>query len=104
MSREPVNTTNEKQVKARTEAAQRRARIAVEDMVAIMTTPAGRRFMWSLLADTHMFHTSYRFGGAVEDVVFREGERNIGLQIFTRIQTACPDLYAVMVTENMEQK
>lgn len=102
MSKKPVIAGDEEQVKARTEAAKRRARIAVEDMVAIMNTVGGRRFMWGLLADTHMFHSSYRFGGPVEDAVFREGERNIGIQIFARIQTACPDLYAQMVTENTE--
>ena len=102
MSKKPVNAGDEEQVKARTAAAERRARIAAEDTVAVMNTPAGRRFVWGLLADTHMFHSSYRFGGPVEDAVFREGERNIGLQLFARLQTVCPDLYARMVGENIE--
>lgn len=82
-------------------AAERRDRIACEDLERIMSTPHGRRFMWSLLEDCHTMHVSFRHGEPMESAVFREGERNIGVKLVGRINRTCPDLYASMVREAM---
>lgn len=84
-------------------AAELRERTKAEDIERIMQTPWGRRFVWSLLEDCHLLSTSYRLGEPVEDAVFRDGERNIGLNIMGRINRVCPDLYAVMAREATEK-
>ncbi len=91
-----------KAISKRETATKRRARIADEDLRAVMNTRQGRRFMWELLATTHVYQTSFRHGEAVESAVYREGERNIGLQLLDRLHRTCADLYAVMVRETVE--
>lgn len=91
-----------KAIKKKETAAARAERIAVEDLRAIMSARAGRRFMWELLSITHVYQTSFRPGAPVEDCVYREGERNIGLQLLDRLHRTAPDLYSVMVRETME--
>lgn len=80
-------------------ASRRRDQRATEDLQRVMSTVSGRRFVWGLLEDCHIHHGSFRHGEPVESAVFREGERNVGLKIMARINSTCPDLYAVMVRE-----
>jgi hypothetical protein len=70
-----------------------------EDTRALMALPAFRRFVWEILEQTHVFRTSFTGNS---ETFFKEGERNIGLKVFLRLQKDDPDGYAVMVKENSE--
>lgn len=68
-----------------------------EDIIALMAIPAFRRFVWVLLESTHIFSTSFTGNS---ETFFKEGERNVGLKVFLRLQESDPDAYALMVKEN----
>ena len=68
-----------------------------EDTIALMANAAFRRFVWELLETTHVFRTSFTGNS---ETFFKEGERNIGLKVFLRIQEHDPEGYALMVKEN----
>ncbi len=70
-----------------------------EDIKTLMALPAFRRFVWWLLECTHVFRTSFTGNS---ETFFKEGERNIGLKVFLRIQEETPDGYSIMVKENSE--
>jgi len=67
------------------------------DLTIVMNSEAGRRFVWRLLSAAHCFQTS--FTGDTE-TFFREGERNLGLQILTDLLEECPERFALMAREN----
>jgi len=67
------------------------------DLQHVMDSPQGRRFVWALLETCHIYHSSFTGGS---DTFFREGERNIGLQVFNRINAVCPKQYGIMQAEH----
>ena len=73
-----------------------RAERADADLLWLMTQREGRRFVWRLLQSCHLYETSFTGTSAT---FFREGERNVGLQVLADITRLCPDLYARMVGE-----
>lgn len=78
--------------------ARRRLRAEKEeaDFIWLMNQRAGRRFIGRLLKICHLFESSFTGTSAT---FFREGERNVGLQVLADIIRLCPDLYARMVGE-----
>lgn len=68
-----------------------------EEMRYLLSLPQFRRFAWELLQNTHLFKSSFTGNS---ETFFREGERNVGLRVYARIQEADPAAYAVMVKEN----
>jgi len=64
---------------------------------ALLQTEAGRLIAWSILADCHVFSSTYT-GNAAQ--AFLEGERNVGLKILNgQILPNGPHLLAEMMTE-----
>lgn len=51
----------------------------VEDMTAVLSTEAGKRVLWWILEEAHIFNSN--FTGQSNTTIFREGERNIGLKL-----------------------
>jgi len=68
-----------------------------DDIKALMQIPAFRRFIWELLGWSHIFGTSFTGNS---ETFFREGERNIGLKVFLRVQENDPEGYLIMSKEN----
>lgn len=56
-----------------------------------------RAFIWDLLAQTHVFETS--FDPCPHVTAFREGERNVGLAVLDRVNRLCPERYRTMAEE-----
>jgi len=69
------------------------------DLLWLMNQREGRRFVWRLLQVCHLYETSFTGTSAT---FFREGERNVGLQVLADVTRLCPDLYARMVGETKE--
>ena len=60
----------------------------------------GRRFVWRLLKSCHLYESSFTGTSAT---FFREGERNVGLQVLADITRLCPELYARMAGEPQKE-
>ena len=63
----------------------------------LLSTEIGRSWTWRLLEQCHMLSTS--FSTEPTEMAFREGERNIGLRLWSQIQQEAPDLLLKMLAE-----
>jgi hypothetical protein len=70
------------------------------DLVWLMNQREGRRFLWRLLQSCHLYETSFTGTNAT---FFREGERNVGLQVLLDVIRLCPELHARMMAESKEE-
>lgn len=61
-----------------------------------------RAFVWGLLAQTHVFETS--FDPCPHVTAFREGERNVGLAVLDRVNRLCPERYRTMAAEAAQER
>jgi len=71
-----------------------------EEMQALgrlLGDPAGRRWVWGLLSECHVWHTS--MSGNAMRLAFLEGERSQGLRLLGDIQEANPDMFLQMLKE-----
>src|ERR1044072_3878206 len=64
---------------------------------SVLETPAGRAWIWDYLRVCHIVSISW-VSGSPDATAFREGERNIGLQLLAEVQ-AHQELYLIMVRE-----
>lgn len=71
---------------------------ALNDTIAVMQTPAGRRYIWRLLEHARVFGSSYAHQS--NQTFFREGQRNMGLWIFDELLKASPELFLTMQKEH----
>lgn len=55
--------------------------------------------MRRLLGTCGIWHQSYTPGGSVNDAIFCEGKRTVGLQLLDQIHRHCPDQYTTMNRE-----
>lgn len=66
-------------------------------LVAVMSTPEGRRFLWNLLELTGPDRTVYDHSGST--MYFNEGRRNVGLEVKALMLEADEQLYQQMERE-----
>lgn len=66
------------------------------DFKWLMTDQRGRRIMRRLLERTGVFRVS--FTGDAQTTAFREGERNVGLEMIAQVQRHAPDRLASILT------
>lgn len=74
-----------------------RLKTDLDEMRQIVSTKIGRRFIWNLLCECGIFQSS--FDGSSR-TFFKEGERNVGLKILTKLHDAHPEAYGTMVKES----
>ena len=85
------------------EAAKQRKELELElknDIRTIVSTPAGRRFLWWLLSITGPHLPSYTGNS---DTFFNEGRRSVGLEVEHRLVAADPATYLAMIREGKEE-
>lgn len=92
-----ANTADESQVKAQGKKAKLARDQEVKDMLWVLDSPQGRRFVWRYLGITGVFRSS--FTGSPETTHFNEGGRNIGLRLLEDINEAKPEAYLQMTKE-----
>lgn len=67
----------------------------------LMGDPRGRRLMLKLLSDIGLYRCTY--DGAIKDVasemLFREGQKNVGYRLVAEISRLCPEKYFEMMKE-----
>ena len=71
---------------------------AHNDIIAVMSEPAGRRYIWRLLERAGIFRTPYR--GSTNDTMVRIGTHSFGVEIMTEIIDANAELYLLMQKEH----
>lgn len=74
--------------------AERRERLRLEredaDMAEVLSTPAGRRFIWRLLGVTGVFSASWDPSAKIH---FNEGRRDIGLRYLAELNDKHPERF-----------
>lgn len=68
----------------------------VSDFQWVMSTEAGRRYIYRLLGMTGVYRSSFTGNNTT---FFNEGQRNIGLMIQTEAIEVCTDEYLLMMKE-----
>lgn len=68
----------------------------------IMAEEKGRRVVFWLLEQGHIFRPSF-VPGDQHATAFAEGERNVGIKLFAKIQQHCPDEYMAMMNEEKQR-
>ena len=69
---------------------------------AIMEHKTTRAWLHDLLVRAHVFETS--FSNNSHAMAFREGERNLGLQVLADALRADPDAYITMIKEGASER
>lgn len=79
--------------------AQRRAaeETRIADLKEVMATRAGRRFVWSILAEAGTFRLSFNTNFGVTS--FSEGQRSIGTGLYADVHLHCFEEYQEMERE-----
>ena len=66
------------------------------DLLWVMSSPEGRRFVWRILEGAGLYRLSYTGNS---ETFFNEGQRNIGLKLLSELQKVSPDEYVKMTQE-----
>ena len=85
------SAANRKTIRRKEKEARLAARQRQEVITSVMSTAAGRQWLWDILSDCHCFHTT--FNGDALASTFAEGQRAVGLRLLADLMTACPDQY-----------
>lgn len=72
------------------------AQLEAADFKWVMGNKRGRRFVWRLLERAGVFRSSFTGNS---ETFFREGARNVGLQVLAQIHEHCPGSYLLMLQE-----
>ena len=96
---EPFETPEQREARtAEQRAAQERDEEQLKaDITALMETGAGRRIVWRLLEETHIYQTCYRDNPL--QMARAEGRREIGLMLTEWLSIYAWENYQLMLTE-----
>ena len=72
------------------------ARERIADLQSVMSTDAGRRFIWRLLGECGTFHTGW---SPSAEIHLRAGMRSIGLAVYADVHAHCFEQYQAMERE-----
>lgn len=67
------------------------------DLVSVMSTPAGRRFVWRLLQGAGI--TAASIAADTHETAFNEGRRAFGLRLMAEVQALARTHYLTMMHE-----
>lgn len=96
------NAADEKSLRKQAKAARQIDVQRQEIMRGIMSVPAGREWLYSLLERYAVFRTVFSTSGL--QMAFNEGQRNAGLQLLTDAMDASPDQFIAMLRENRRER
>ena len=69
------------------------------DFKWLMGSKRGRRIIWRQLERAGVFRLSFNTNAM--QMAFSEGNKNEGLRTLAQIHTLCPELYSVMIKDNV---
>ena len=71
-----------------------------DDMRALLSTPAGRRFFWRVLTQSGLYSSSYAESPTA--TAYNEGRRSVGLALMQEAQRVDAQRYAVALREQLD--
>lgn len=89
MAEEAYNAADPKRVKDHARKEKDAHKQLMADVRAVMSTPAGLRWMQHIIAECRVFQSIYH---PSSQIYFLEGQRNVGLRIWAEIEEAAPDM------------
>lgn len=98
--RAAYNSADEEHVKRRRVTEKDARQQAMDDLNAVLGTPAGERVIWSILDACGVFRTSMTGNS---QTFFNEGRRSVGLEIFAAINEADAAAFGRMVANARER-
>lgn len=97
---DPLDLRGQERAKEETQQRDRLAKVNEdEDFKWLMGSKRGRRVVWRLLDRTGVFRLSFNTNSMA--MAFAEGNRNEGLRVLGQIHALCPELYPVMMKEQL---
>lgn len=81
---------------AKTPKISKDAKQQAEDLVSVMKTDFGRRFVWAQLGLCGIYHECFS--------PEQEGARRVGLDLIKNLMLFCPSLYLMMQGEAMDEQ
>jgi hypothetical protein len=91
------NAASRKDVRRLEKQARVEERQRLDTIRVLMSTTAGRQWVYDRLSQCHVFASSFSLNAY--ESAFKEGERNVGLQILNDVMMASPDNYVLMMRE-----
>lgn len=73
----------------------------LKDVCEVMSTPAGRRYVWRLLEHGNIFRSCFTGNS---HTFYQEGIRESHLKYYQDIMEACPDKFWLTQKENIPSK
>ncbi len=73
-----------------------------EDLKQVLSTYQGRSFIWELLSQARIYHTTFSENSLTS--AFHEGMRQIGLQLIARIDAVDQNAYAKLRREAVRRE
>lgn len=95
------NASDKKQIAKARKKSELNDALKFDVIKDVMSSAAGRKWIFGLLESAHIFHTSF-VQGLPDRSTFNEGERNHGLMMLADIQSAAPESYLHMIREAKE--
>jgi hypothetical protein len=97
---DPVDVGDEGVVKVKAEKRKNKRQQEVEDLRNLLSTQAGRSFMWRLLSYCGVYKTSFTGNSTT---FFNEGKRQVGLHLLDEVFEADANAFSKMQTEAVER-
>lgn len=100
MNHDPTDIQGQERAKSDNDLRHKLTRDTEEaDLKWLMGSKRGRRIVWRLLDRAGVFRLSFNTNAM--QMAFAEGNRNEGLRTLAQIHAQCPELYPVMVREQV---
>lgn len=90
------NAGDPQQVKTARRLEARREQFTIDMLVATMSQPSGRAFIWELLSRCGVFSSIYRQSS---EIYYLAGRQDVGHELLELCTTASKDLYLLMESE-----
>jgi hypothetical protein len=96
------NAASEEQVKEAAQTERHRKDTDENDLRFVLSTVAGRRFMWKLIGDCAPLRNP--MGSDALNTYFHIGRADIGRQLYSQIMSAAPEAFIKMQSEAMARE
>jgi hypothetical protein len=91
------NAADEKQVKAAKDKELRGRELEMQDLLNVLSTVSGRRFVWRLLGHCRVFETIWHNSALIH---YNAGQQDVGHWVMKEINDAAPESLLLMIKEN----
>lgn len=95
------NAASKKQVESAEAKERRLFDQRRNDLLAVMATPQGRRFLWRLLAKCNAFSSVFETSARIH---YNSGRQDVAFDLLREIDAADPDMFFKMRTENLNKE